>query len=106
MHQDGAIEVRAPWKTSALWEAATHKVLTQLLPVQAGMFPIPIKQTVYTEGEGETGVSNSLEWKYDVKFTRREQRDAPVADAVTAVERTLLVSDGKSNVCSMRAGAH
>ncbi|OQR66691.1 teneurin-3-like [Tropilaelaps mercedesae] len=91
MHQDGAIEVRAPWKTSALWEAATHKVLTQLLPVQAGMFPIPVKQTVYTEGEGETGVTNSLEWKYDVKFTRREQRDAPAA-TVIAVERTLLVN--------------
>lgn len=66
-------------------------MLTQLLPVQAGMFPIPVKQTVYTEGDGETGISNSLEWKYDVKFTRREQREAAAA-TVTAVERTLVVS--------------
>ncbi|XP_028967535.1 teneurin-m [Galendromus occidentalis] len=86
MHQDGAIEIRAPWKTSALWEAATHKVLNHLLAVQAGMFPIPVKQTVYTEGEA--GISNSLEWKYDVKYNRKE-RDAVT---VSSVERTLLVN--------------
>ena len=46
VHLDGSIEVDTPWKDVIFWEAQPHKVLQSYLPVQAGMFPVLMKQTL------------------------------------------------------------
>ncbi|XP_064481434.1 teneurin-m-like isoform X2 [Ornithodoros turicata] len=82
-HQDGSVEVSTPWKAAAVWEADTHRVLRELLPVQAGMFPVPVRQTLFWGVEP----AHTLQWRYDLKFSRRENDRA-----ISAVERVLLVN--------------
>lgn len=86
LHQDGAVEVSTPWKAGAVWEADTHRVLRELLPVQAGMFPVPVRQTLYWDLEP----ANTLQWRYDLKYSRRDGHRS-----ISAVERVLLV---RSNI--------
>ncbi|XP_040063442.2 teneurin-m [Ixodes scapularis] len=83
LHQDGAVEVSTPWKAGAVWEADTHRVLRELLPVQAGMFPVPVRQTLYWDLES----ANTLQWRYDLKYSRRDGHRS-----ISAVERVLLVN--------------
>lgn len=85
LHQDGAIEVETPWQVGLVWEPASHYVLQEMLPVQAGMFPLPVRQTTYVGLEP----ANVVEWRYDVKYNRKER--SRVERSISAVERVLMV---------------
>lgn len=85
LHQDGAIEVETPWQVGLVWEPASHYVLQEMLPVQAGMFPLPVRQTTYVGLEA----ANVVEWRYDVKYSRKER--SRVERSISAVERVLMV---------------
>ncbi|XP_054706781.1 teneurin-m-like [Uloborus diversus] len=84
IHQDGVIEVETPWQQGLVWESAPHPVLTGTLPVQAGMFPIPLRLTSF-EGDETSTVSS---WSYDIKFNKKDKERT-----VVAVERALVVND-------------
>nr|XP_015923788.2 teneurin-m-like [Parasteatoda tepidariorum] len=85
LHQDGAIEIETPWHVGLVWEPASHHVLQEMLPVQAGMFPLPVRQTTYVGLEP----ANVLEWRYDVKYNKR----ARVERSISAVERVLMANE-------------
>lgn len=81
---DGGLLLATPWEAAALlWEAGPHRVLAHLLPVQAGMFPVPLRRTLLWHGRPS---ELRLEWRYELKLASREQR------AIAAVERVLLVN--------------
>lgn len=82
IHQDGVIEVETPWQQGLVWESAPHPVLMGSLPVQAGMFPVPLRLTSF-EGEEKNTVSS---WNYDIKFNRKDKEKT-----IAAVERILMV---------------
>ncbi|XP_055927054.1 teneurin-m-like isoform X4 [Argiope bruennichi] len=87
LHQDGTIEVETPWQVGLVWEPASHYVLQEMLPVQAGMFPLPVRQTTYVGLEP----ANVIEWRYDVKYNRKER--SRVERSISAVERVLMAND-------------
>ncbi|GFT69595.1 teneurin-a [Trichonephila clavipes] len=78
IHQDGVIEVETPWQQGLVWESVPHPVLMGSLPVQAGMFPVPLRLTSF-EGEDKNTVSS---WNYEIKYKDNN---------ITAVERILAV---------------
>ncbi|KAL3224464.1 hypothetical protein MRX96_026578 [Rhipicephalus microplus] len=63
-----------------LWEAGPHHVLEHLLPVQAGMFPMPLSKVLLWDGKPS---DRRLEWRYELKLAK---------GAISAVERALLVN--------------
>ncbi|XP_076321684.1 teneurin-a-like isoform X3 [Tachypleus tridentatus] len=89
LHQDRSIEVETPWDQGVIWKTSPHQALQEILPIQAGMFPIPVKQITFWGIEP----SNTLEWHYDIKYDRNDRVESqnPVT-AVTAVKRILLVN--------------
>lgn len=94
LHQDGAIEVETPWQVGLVWEPASHYVLQEILPVQAGMFPLPVRQTTYVGLEP----ANVVEWRYDVKYNRKER--SRVERSISAVERVLMVIIVSHLICN------
>ncbi|CAL1263020.1 unnamed protein product [Larinioides sclopetarius] len=80
IHQDGVIEVETPWQQGLVWESMPHPVLMGSLPVQAGMFPVPLRLTSF-EGEDKNTVSS---WNYEIKYKDNN---------ITAVERILAIND-------------
>ncbi|GIY89805.1 teneurin-a [Caerostris extrusa] len=78
IHQDGVIEVETPWQQELVWESIPHPVLMGNLPVQAGMFPVPLRLTSF-EGEDGSTVSS---WNYEIKYKDNN---------ITAVERVLAI---------------
>ncbi|XP_023229639.1 teneurin-m-like isoform X2 [Centruroides sculpturatus] len=87
LHQDGAIEIETPWQQGVVWEPASHFVLQEMLPVQAGMFPLPVKQTTFLGVEP----TNVVEWNYDLKYSKRDKDKED--RGISAVERVLSVND-------------
>ncbi|XP_054167929.1 teneurin-m-like [Oppia nitens] len=85
IHLDGSVEVESPWKETIYWEAQPHKVLLSYLPVQAGMFPVLMRQTLMTESNQKPWIG----WDYDVKYNRRSEKDKNIA----AVERILVINE-------------
>lgn len=65
-----------------MWEATPHPVLMGFLPVQAGMFPVPLRLTSF-EGDEKHTVSS---WNYDIKYNRKDKEKT-----IAAVERILMV---------------
>ncbi|XP_037506550.1 teneurin-m isoform X1 [Rhipicephalus sanguineus] len=77
----GGLLLSTPWKAAALlWDAGPHRVLEHLLPVQAGMFPMPLSKVLLWDGKPS---DRRLEWRYELKLAK---------GAISAVERALLVN--------------
>ncbi|XP_042895037.2 teneurin-m isoform X2 [Parasteatoda tepidariorum] len=84
IHQDGVIEVETPWQQGLVWESVPHPVLMGTLPVQAGMFPVPLRLTSFDEDDENTMSS----WNYDIKYNRKDKEKT-----IAAVERVLVVNE-------------
>ncbi len=85
VHLDGSVEVETPWHENIFWEAQPHKVLLSFLPVQAGMFPVLMRQTLFSSNSYKPWIG----WDYDVKYNKRTEKDKNIA----AVERILVIND-------------
>ncbi|XP_022235993.1 teneurin-a-like [Limulus polyphemus] len=89
LHQDRSIEVETPWDLGVIWETSPHNALHELLPIQAGMFPVLVRQSTFWGMQ----LPKTLEWQYDVKYDRRDREDPQNhVTAITAVKRILLVN--------------
>ena len=86
VHLDGSVEVETPWRDTIYWEAQPHKVLLSYLPVQAGMFPVLMRQTLMRHNSEKSRIN----WDYDVKYNRRTEREK---NPIAAVERILVINE-------------